>query len=76
MDVIGAARSRGGFGSYSQDDRLELMEEKLRNADSLLVVAPASSYSKAEADMVERYILRKGGKPPVGWRPHAEPQHQ
>ena len=62
VDVMGAARSRGGFGSYSQDDRLELMEEKLRNADSLLVVAPASSYSKAEADMVERYILRKGGK--------------
>ena len=62
VKVIGAARSRGGFGSYDQDARLALMDEKLRNADSLLVVAPATPYTDAEADMIERYILRKGGK--------------
>ena len=62
VDVVGLARRGGGFGSYDQDDRLELMEEKLRNADSLLVVAPATPYTQAEGDMVERYILSKGGK--------------
>ena len=62
VDVVGVARRGGGFGSYDQGDRLELMEEKLRNADSLLVVAPATPYTQAEADMVERYILSKGGK--------------
>ena len=62
VEVIGAARSRGGFGSYDHDARLALMEKKLRNADSLLVVAPATPYTDAEADMIERYILRKGGK--------------
>ena len=62
VEVIGAARSRGGFGSYDQDARLALMDEELRTADSLLVVAPATPYTGAEADMIEKYILHKGGK--------------
>ena len=48
----GGAPKTGGPGS---------LEEKLRRADSLLVILPQVPYSDAEAALVERFV-RKGGK--------------
>ena len=38
-----------------------LLEERLRRADSLLVILPRLAYSEAETALVERFV-RKGGK--------------
>ena len=62
VEFMGEARRFGGFSSLSTGNRLDLMEEKLRRADSLLVVLPGTAYSKQEADLIEQYVLRKGGK--------------
>ena len=40
---------------------LQQLEEKLRRADSFLVILPQQPYSEAEAALVERFV-RKGGK--------------
>ena len=42
--------------------RFSLMEEKLRGADSLLVVIPRDRYTPSEIDLIEDFVLRKGGK--------------
>ena len=39
-----------------------MMKEKLRRADSLAVILPIDDYTPEEVDLVERFILRKGGK--------------
>ena len=51
----------GGFTPGPESVRLQLLEEKLRRADSLMVVLPQLAYSEAEAALVERFV-RKGGK--------------
>ncbi len=42
-------------------DSGRLLEERLRRADSLLVILPRLAYSEAETALVERFV-RKGGK--------------
>ena len=44
-----------------QDARTIAMEDKLRGADSLLVILPRWPFSEAEAEVVKRFV-RKGGK--------------
>ncbi len=51
----------GGFGSVKEEDRLPLLEEKLRAADSFAVILPRVDYTAAEAALVENFV-RKGGK--------------
>ena len=51
----------GGFAPMEVETRLTLLEDKLRRADSLLVVLPRVGYSEAEVDLVERFV-EKGGK--------------
>jgi hypothetical protein len=51
----------GGFTPYPEDARLQLLEESLRRADSLVVVLPQLEYSDAEAALIERFVS-KGGK--------------
>ncbi len=51
----------GNFGPQEEADRLLDLEDKLRRADSFLVISPRASYSAAEVDLVERFV-RKGGK--------------
>ena len=51
----------GGFIPYEEGVRRQLLEEKLRRADSLLVILPQLAYSEAEAALVERFV-QKGGK--------------
>ena len=54
VELIGGALDRIN-GSLQQ------LEEKLRRADSFLVILPQQPYSEAEAALVERFV-RKGGK--------------
>ena len=51
----------GEFGFAEEGSRMGLLEEKLRQADSLAVILPREAYSQAEADLVE-WFVRKGGK--------------
>lgn len=51
----------GGFIPYEENVRYPILEEKLRRADSLLVILPQLPYSEAEAVLVKRFV-QKGGK--------------
>jgi hypothetical protein len=62
VEFMGTVGRFGNFSSLSENARLAMMEEKLRRADSLAVIVPTDAYSAAEVDLVERFILRKGGK--------------
>ena len=56
VEFIGSALS-----SFDKSPRLQQLEEKLRRADSFLVILPQVAYSEAEATLVERFV-EKGGK--------------
>ena len=51
----------GSFARVGLDVRLRLLEEKLRRADSFVVMLPREAYLEAEIDLVERFV-EKGGK--------------
>jgi hypothetical protein len=51
----------GGFRSLPEGQRLFLLDEKLRGADSYVVILPQDPFTEEEADLVERFI-QKGGK--------------
>ena len=46
---------------FDESYRVQQLEEKLRRADSFLVILPQQPYSEAEAALVERFV-QKGGK--------------
>ena len=62
VEFMGTVGRFGNFSSLSESPRLTLMTEKLRRADSLAVILPIDDYTPEEVDLVERFILRKGGK--------------
>ena len=62
VEFMGTVGRFGNFSSLSASTRLTMMEEKLRRADSLAVILPIDDYTPEEVDLVERFILRKGGK--------------
>ena len=51
----------GSFAPVEGHVRLRLLEEKLRRADSFVVMLPQETYSEAEVDLVERFV-EKGGR--------------
>ena len=51
----------GGFIRTDEDDRLEVLEAKLRQADAFLVLMPREVYTDAEGALVADFV-RKGGK--------------
>ena len=51
----------GNFFGVLATTRLQLMEQKLREADSFLVMLPQTTYLEEELDLVERFV-EKGGK--------------
>ena len=51
----------GGFQHLDPEIRLQLLEEKLRRADSLAVISPREPYLEGETALVERFVA-KGGK--------------
>ena len=62
VEVAGEASRFGGFSSLDPGSRLAQLQEKLRLADSLAVLMPDSAFTKEEADLVEDFVTRKGGK--------------
>lgn len=51
----------GQFTTTDVGRRLALYDEKLREADALIVALPRDAYTPAEVNLVERFV-RKGGK--------------
>ena len=51
----------GDFGFADSESRMFDLEEKLRRADSYLVILPIEAYADNEAAVVERFV-RKGGR--------------
>ena len=51
----------GNFARASEPDRRAQFAERLREADSLVVITPLISYSAGEVDLIEDFV-RKGGK--------------
>ena len=51
----------GNFARASEPDRRAELAEKLRQADSLVVITPLVAYSAGEVDLIEAFV-RKGGK--------------
>ena len=51
----------GGFAPVARNARLALLEERLRRADSFVVMLPRTAYLEAEVDLVEQFV-EKGGK--------------
>lgn len=51
----------GNFARSSEADRRDQLAERLREADSLVVITPLVAWSAGEVDLVEEFV-RKGGK--------------
>ncbi len=51
----------GNFSRSSEADRRAQYTERLREADSLIVITPLVAYSAGEVDAIENFV-RKGGK--------------
>ena len=51
----------GNFARTSEPDRRSQFAERLREADSLVVITPLLAYSAGEIDLIEDFV-RKGGK--------------
>ena len=61
IEFTGETDVIGRFLLLHPQERLFLLEEKLRGADSFAVIIPGDSYFKEEVDIVERFVS-KGGK--------------
>ena len=61
VEVIGDPGFFGGFRTMSERSRLELLEEKLRLAGSMAVILPDEPFTRAEVDLVEKFV-DKGGR--------------
>ena len=61
VDLMGVPTGFGGFRRTTSSDRLVMLESKLRQAGSLIVVAPREPYSKEERGLVRRFV-DKGGR--------------
>ncbi len=51
----------GNFSRATEPDRRAQFAERLREADSLVVITPLIAYSAGEVDLIEEFV-RKGGK--------------
>ncbi len=60
IDYLGPKDPREFFRA-SPEDRLELLRDKLRGANALVVILPREAYSAAEAKAVEEFV-DKGGR--------------
>ncbi len=62
VEILGEPARFGGFLSSDPSAGFKQLEEHLRGADSLLVAAPRDRYSPEEIDLVEEFVIRRGGK--------------
>ena len=61
VQIMGEATRFGGFRRLNSSERVKLLEQKLRQAGSLVVILPIEPYLPEEADLVEKF-LAKGGR--------------
>ena len=61
IEFIGEPGFFGGFGLLDSGVRFDLLEEKLRQANSLAVILPDEAYTREEVGLVERFVA-KGGR--------------
>ena len=61
IEFIGEEGTLGAFRRLDDDERLPMLREKLRQADSFVVMVPGEDYIREEVDLVERFI-DKGGR--------------
>ncbi len=61
IEFIGEPGFFGGFGLLDSGVRVDLLEEKLRQANSLAVILPDEAYTPEEVGLVERFVA-KGGR--------------
>ena len=61
VDFVGEPSIFGGFERVSASERFQMLESKLRQAGSLVVIAPSVPYTKEERGLVRRFV-DKGGR--------------
>ena len=61
VQIMGEATRFGSFRRLNSNERVRLLEQKLRQAGSLVVILPIEPYLPEEADLVEKFIA-KGGR--------------
>ena len=62
LDFLGEFGLFGNASRLGDSEKVDLLEKKLRAADSFLVIQPADPYSKEETELVHRFVEEKGGK--------------
>ena len=62
IELLGAFSTLGIAGTLTESTRLEVLQEKLRAADSFLVILPSTRYSAEEVGEIRRFVLEKGGR--------------
>lgn len=60
-EFMGQTDRSGSFSAVSESERIVLLDEGLRRADSFAVILPEDPYLGQEVDIIERYV-KKGGK--------------
>ena len=61
VEIIGEPSFSGGFRSIPEGQRVFLLDQKLREADSYVIILPEDPFTEEETDLVERFV-QKGGK--------------
>ena len=61
IEFIGETSRFGGFSFLTLGERLFSLDEKLRQADSFVVILPGDPYAREEVNLIERFV-KKGGK--------------
>ena len=61
VEFLGEPGQSGGVQNLRLSERLPLLREKLRQADSLAVILPGNPYEQPEVELVKRFVKR-GGK--------------
>lgn len=62
IDFLGTFSTFGTASRLSDSIRLETLQEKLRGANSFLVIQPLIAYTTEEVAEVQRFVLEKGGR--------------
>ena len=69
VEFMGQPSSSGGFRRVSSSDRVTMLETKLRQAGSLVVIAPRSPYTQDDTWLVRRFVQKLGRSLLIGLPP-------
>ena len=62
IDFLGSFRSFGGTSTLTGAAKINGLKDKLRGADSFLVIQPGAEYTAEEVSVIQSFVLDKGGK--------------